>query len=153
MLSILSTLAATLVVMTLLPTGLLHAAQPYFFIHTITNYRILPASLAGVVGLLLPYFQITLGACLLLKIAERMALHLAMIVFASFAIAQFSVLARGIEIDCGCFGFMKTEVSATSVLVPLSLLITCFLAQSKPQGGGTKQSVVDSSTRSVAREG
>lgn len=131
MLPALSKLSATLLVIALISSGLLHAAQPYFFIHTITNYRILPPSLAGVVGLFLPYLQIVLGTCLLLKFAERVALRLAMAIFASFALAQASVLVRGIEIDCGCFGFMKSEVSIVSILLPIALVLACFLGESQ----------------------
>lgn len=112
----------------LLFSGIVHAAQPYYFIHTVSSYRVLPAVAAGIVGLWLPYLQIVLALCIGLGIAERVALWTAAVTFAAYAVAQLSVLARGMEIDCGCFGFVSTAVSPTSVAMPIVLMGACALA-------------------------
>ncbi|MGQ0601070.1 MAG: MauE/DoxX family redox-associated membrane protein [Anaerolineales bacterium] len=121
-------LSAMVISAVLLFSGIVHAAQPYYFIHTVSSYRLLPASVSGVLGLWLPYLQIVLAIYIGLGIAEKVALWIAASVFMAYTIAQLSVLARGMEIDCGCFGFVSTTVSVTSVAIPLLLIGVCILA-------------------------
>jgi uncharacterized membrane protein YphA (DoxX/SURF4 family) len=67
-------------------------------------FRLLPESLVPVVGHLLPVLELVIGACLLLGLLTRamaMATALLMVLF-TFGIA--SAWARGLEIQCGCFG-------------------------------------------------
>lgn len=109
-------------------TGLIHAAQPYYFIHTLASYRLLPADASGLLGLWLPYLQIVLGLCIGLRIAEKFALYVAACLFTIFAFAQTTVLIRGIGIDCGCFGFVAHTVSMGSVTLPILLIGACTLA-------------------------
>lgn len=109
----------------LLSTGFIHASQPYYFVHTVSSYEVLPAWAAGVVGIWLPYFQIVVALCMVLRIVERTALILASALFAVFAISQVSVLVRGLEIDCGCFGNAATAISPATVSVPAALFIVC----------------------------
>lgn len=134
-----SALSSLFVAGILLFTGAIHAAQPYFFVHTIASYRILPAWLAGLVGIWLPYGQIVLALCIGCRIAERSALKVAAIVFITFALAQMAVLIRGMDIDCGCFGFVARTVTAQSVTIPIILTVTCFLAA--VSGGGAEESM------------
>lgn len=112
----------------LLFTGFIHAAQPYFFIHTIASYRLFPANVSGFLGLWLPYLQIVLAACIGLRISEKVALYMATGLFTTFALAQAAVLMRGIEIDCGCFGFVAHTISPSSVALPVALAVVCALA-------------------------
>src|SRR6185312_3828707 len=83
---------------------------------------------SGIVGLWLPYLQIVLALCIGLRIAERVALGMSALLFATYVLAQISVLARGIEIDCGCFGFIASKVSPLSVSLPVILLGACLVA-------------------------
>ena len=107
-------------------SGIVHAVQPYYFIHTVSSYDLLPAAASGLAGLWLPYLQIVLGLCIGFGLAERVALGTAALLFAAFALAQLSVLMRGMEIDCGCFGFVASEISVFSVSLPILLLGACI---------------------------
>ena len=109
-------------------TGIVHATQPYLFIHTIASYRILPSWASGVVGLWVPHLQLTLGVCLGLNWAPRIALGLAALLFAVFSAAQVTAWTRGVDIDCGCFGFVASTVSITTILLPTSLSGACAAA-------------------------
>jgi putative oxidoreductase len=124
----LSDVSSMIVAAVLLFTGSIHAAQPYFFIHTIASYRLLSADVSGLLGLWLPYLQIVLGLCIGLRIAEKVALCIAAGVFTTFALAQTAVLMRGMEIDCGCFGFVAHTVSPSSIALPIALAVICALA-------------------------
>ena len=110
----------------LFTTGVVHAVQPYYFIHTISSYRILDSFMSGLVGLWLPYLQIVLATCLSLRLVEIAATLVSTVLFAVFSIAQVSVLARGMEIDCGCYGFVASGVSPFTVMVPSVLCLACF---------------------------
>jgi uncharacterized membrane protein YphA (DoxX/SURF4 family) len=67
-------------------------------------FDLLPEALVPAVGHLLPVLEIVIGACLLLGLLTRgvaMASGLLLLVFI-FGIG--SAWARGLEIQCGCFG-------------------------------------------------
>jgi uncharacterized membrane protein YphA (DoxX/SURF4 family) len=67
-------------------------------------FRLLPESVVPAVGHLLPVLELVIGACLLLGLLTRamaVATALLMVLF-TFGIA--SAWARGLEIQCGCFG-------------------------------------------------
>jgi len=121
-------LFAMIVAVSLLFTGLIHAAQPYYYVHAIANYRILSAEASGLVGLYLPYLQLVLAFCICFRIAEKASLATAAMVFLVFAVAQATVLARGINVDCGCFGFVAHPVSPTSLAVPVLLCCAATIA-------------------------
>lgn len=126
-------ISAMIVAGVLLYTGLVHAWQPYFFIYSITAYRILPSQLAGTLGIILPYLQIVLALCIATRQAERASLWMASGLFAVFTLAQAIVLIRGLEIDCGCFGYAASPVNGFTILMPITLLVTCVLAMQSRQ--------------------
>ncbi|MDR2896733.1 MAG: DoxX family membrane protein [Propionibacteriaceae bacterium] len=67
-------------------------------------YHILPYDLAQVVGMALPFAEIGLGLLLVIGLFTRLAGVLGALLMLAFIIAIASVWARGISIDCGCFG-------------------------------------------------
>jgi uncharacterized membrane protein YphA (DoxX/SURF4 family) len=71
---------------------------------SIAGYRILPAAFVGPLGVVLPYFEIMLGAYLVAGIFTRIAAWVAAVQFSIFALAVGSLVVRGIPADCGCFG-------------------------------------------------
>jgi putative oxidoreductase len=132
----LSNVSSMIVAAVLLFTGLVHAAQPYFFIHTIASYRLLSADASGLLGLWLPYLQIVLAVCIGIRCAEKVALCIAAGLFTTFALAQTTVYLRGMEIDCGCFGFVAHAVSLSSVALPIALAVVCALVVVGDRGFG-----------------
>jgi uncharacterized membrane protein YphA (DoxX/SURF4 family) len=56
------------------------------------------------VGHGLPILEILVGACLLLGLLTRLAGVLSALMQLAFVIGIASVWARGLSIDCGCFG-------------------------------------------------
>jgi uncharacterized membrane protein YphA (DoxX/SURF4 family) len=71
---------------------------------TVAGYRILPPFLVAPLGLILPYFEIGLGAYLVLGLFTRGAALVAAAQFAVFAAAVASLVVRHIPANCGCFG-------------------------------------------------
>jgi uncharacterized membrane protein YphA (DoxX/SURF4 family) len=69
----------------------------------VAAYQILPYALNYLVAATLPYIEFLAGVLLLLNLRVRPALVVVGAMTACFMGALVSVLARGLEIDCGCF--------------------------------------------------
>ena len=66
------------------------------------------------VGHLLPVLEVVVGAMLVLGVLVRGAAVVSALLFVMFILGIVSVWARGIEIDCGCFGGGGYDPDATS---------------------------------------
>jgi uncharacterized membrane protein YphA (DoxX/SURF4 family) len=67
-------------------------------------YELLPAGLVGPVSAALPWAELAVGAALLAGYALRVAAGTAGVALIGFLIALGQAKARGLAIDCGCFG-------------------------------------------------
>lgn len=74
------------------------------FAGEITAYQIVPAGIAQVMALVFPLIEILIGVFLILGLATRWAAAAAGGMLLIFIIAIISAMARGLNIDCGCFG-------------------------------------------------
>ncbi|MEV1285542.1 MauE/DoxX family redox-associated membrane protein [Micromonospora sp. NPDC049679] len=70
----------------------------------VNAYRIMSYDLAQVIGAALPFVEIALGVLLLLGLATRLAAGVSAALLAVFVAGIASAWARGLAIDCGCFG-------------------------------------------------
>lgn len=70
----------------------------------VNAYQILPYDLAVAVGFALPFVEIALGVLLLLGLATRLAAGFSALLLVIFITGIVSAWARGLAIDCGCFG-------------------------------------------------
>jgi len=67
-------------------------------------YEVLPISLANFLGIFLPWFEVGLGVLLILGIAVRLSALFGGALMVVFIAAISQAWARGLSIDCGCFG-------------------------------------------------
>jgi uncharacterized membrane protein YphA (DoxX/SURF4 family) len=67
-------------------------------------YRILPEALVKPVGYGLPFLEIALVLLLLVGLGTRIAAIISGVLLLVYIGSIASVWARGISIDCGCFG-------------------------------------------------
>jgi len=88
----------------LLISGVIKALDARETIVAVRAYQLVPESLVGAVAAVLPYLEIALGLLLLIGLATRLAAVLAAVVMVIFVAAVTSAAARGLSIDCGCFG-------------------------------------------------
>ncbi len=97
--------------------GLSKLAEPVGFAREIANYQFLPA-LAPHLAVVLPAAEIVAALGLLVPSSayRRAAALLAAGLLASFSVAVISVVWRGVNIDCGCFGSGSGEISGLTVL-------------------------------------
>lgn len=87
-----------------LVAGALKLTEPDASIAAVRAYELLPSSVAETVGTALPALEMVIGLALVLGVFTRGAAALSALLFVAFIIGIASVWARGIEIDCGCFG-------------------------------------------------
>jgi len=83
-------------------------------------YQLLPYDLAGVVGYALPVVEILVGGLLLVGLFTRACAIVSALLMAAFVIGIASAWARGLSIDCGCFGG-GGQIGAEQTAYPLEL--------------------------------
>lgn len=67
-------------------------------------YELLPIPLANFMGIFLPFFELAIGILLVLGASTRIAALLSGLLMFAFMIGISQAWARGLSIDCGCFG-------------------------------------------------
>jgi uncharacterized membrane protein YphA (DoxX/SURF4 family) len=88
----------------LLVAGGLKAFKPSESAGAVAAYKILPTDIAHLIGYALPWLEVALGILLIIGLTTRLAAIAGTAVMIIFIAAIISVWARGILIDCGCFG-------------------------------------------------
>lgn len=102
--SVITLVARLIVGGVLLVAGGLKAFVPTESANAVAAYKILPTQIAHIVGYALPWLEIAIGVLLIVGISVRMAAIVAAGIMMIFIAAIISIWARGILIDCGCFG-------------------------------------------------
>ncbi|MGJ3509789.1 MauE/DoxX family redox-associated membrane protein [Enemella sp. A6] len=88
-----------------LVSGLLKVGTPQQSVMAVEAYELpLPPALVNVIGWGLPWFEIALGLLLLAGLLTRPAAIASAVVLVLFMAGIISAWARGLSIDCGCFG-------------------------------------------------
>ena len=100
----LSTVARLVLGVVLVYAGGIKALEPDAAVRAVQAYRLLPPSVDDLVGYGLPLFEVAVGVLLLLGLGTRVAAWLAGILMVVFVAGIISAWARGLSIDCGCFG-------------------------------------------------
>ncbi len=88
----------------LLWSGGAKVSEPSQAVMAVQAYKILPVSVGEFVGYALPLFELALGVALLVGVATRISAVVAGALMTAFVVGVASVWARGLSIDCGCFG-------------------------------------------------
>ena len=88
----------------LFAAGALKIPTPYKAAAAMRAYELLPNSLASFFGYILPWFEVGPGLLLLLGVATRLSGLIGALLMLLFIGAIASAWARGLSIDCGCFG-------------------------------------------------
>jgi uncharacterized membrane protein YphA (DoxX/SURF4 family) len=88
----------------LLLAGYLKAFSPDKSQMAVRAYEILPISVANFLGIILPWLEIGAGLLLLVGLGIRYASIFGSVLMLIFVIAISQAWARGLSIDCGCFG-------------------------------------------------
>ncbi|GHJ57819.1 hypothetical protein NOK12_03380 [Nocardioides sp. OK12] len=94
--------------------GAVKLPDPYESVAAVRAYDLLPEAVVPTVGQLLPVVEVVIGLALVLGLLTRGASVVSAVLFVAFIIGIASVWARGMTIDCGCFGGGGTDPDAAS---------------------------------------
>ncbi|MGY1855444.1 MauE/DoxX family redox-associated membrane protein [Modestobacter sp. SYSU DS0290] len=100
----LATAARLLLGVVLVVAGGLKLPDPAAAERAVRAYRLLPETLVAPVAFGLPVLEIAVGLALLAGVFLRTAAVAAAVLMLVFLAAVGSAWARGLQIDCGCFG-------------------------------------------------
>jgi uncharacterized membrane protein YphA (DoxX/SURF4 family) len=87
-----------------LVSGLLKATDPDQTYVAVRAYDVLPDAGVEVVAALLPWVELALGVLLLAGVGTRLVAALSAVLLVVFVAGVTQAWARGLSIDCGCFG-------------------------------------------------
>ena len=97
-----------------LAAGALKVPDPASSVRAVRAYDLLPESVVPTIGHALPALEIVLGVALIVGVLVRGAAVLSAILQVAFIIGISSAWARGLQIDCGCFGDGGFDADATA---------------------------------------
>ena len=87
-----------------LASGLIKAGDTGQTVAAVRAYQVLPAALVGPVAGVLPFLELALGALVLVGIGQRLLGVLSALLLLMYIAGVAQSWARGLTIDCGCFG-------------------------------------------------
>jgi uncharacterized membrane protein YphA (DoxX/SURF4 family) len=101
--------------------------DPAGFSRNVFHYQILPGNVVNAVAILLPWIELFVGLFLIFGIWLRGAAFIAMVSLVVFLAAMGSALARGLNIDCGCFKTSGSPLGPDRLIGDALLLIMAIL--------------------------
>jgi len=78
--------------------------DPTAFSAQIHHYRLVPVGAENLLAVLLPWVELLAGLALVLGPHARSGAWLSVAMLAVFTLAVGTAVARGLDIECGCFG-------------------------------------------------
>jgi len=112
--------------------GLAKIADPIRFFSTLLHFRLFSDAVLPFLAVYLPWLEFLLGLSLLTGILHRTSALMLTFLNVLFAAAILSVVMRGIEVDCGCFGLLADMLQLpdtadmTAVARDLLFAFMCF---------------------------
>jgi uncharacterized membrane protein YphA (DoxX/SURF4 family) len=141
----LATAARLLLGGVLLVAGALKVPDPAAAVRAVRAYQLLPEALVGPVAFGLPVLEIAVGLALLVGVFVRTAALASAALMVLFLVGVVSAWARGLQIDCGCFGGGGTvapdetaypsEVARDTALLLIALALARWPASRLALGG------------------
>ncbi len=83
-------------------------------VRAVRAYELLPEAVVPAVGHALPFVEVTVGLLLIFGLLTRLMAGISSLLFIAFIIGIASAWARGLQIDCGCFGGGGFDADAAS---------------------------------------
>jgi uncharacterized membrane protein YphA (DoxX/SURF4 family) len=114
-------------------------SDPDAAVRAVRAYQLLPEALVRPVAWGLPFAELALAVLLAVGLATRLAAAASAVLLALFMVAIAAAWARGLQIDCGCFGGggAAMGVRASDYLLELvrdaGLLVVAALLAWRPQ--------------------
>jgi uncharacterized membrane protein YphA (DoxX/SURF4 family) len=94
--------------------GLLKLADPAQSVRAVRAYQILPEAVVPSVGYALPALEVAVGVLVIAGLGLRLVAVLSSLLLVAFIVGISSAWARGLRIECGCFGGGGDAANAAS---------------------------------------
>jgi len=156
----LATAARALLGVVFVWAGVVKLPDPAAAERAVRAYRLLPESLVAAAAFGLPVIEIAVGLALLAGVFVRTAAIAASVMLAVYIAAIASVWARGLSIDCGCFGnggqvaagatHYPTEIARDAALLIVGLALARW-PRSRLALGAAQQPLPQEPQREVSR--
>ena len=98
------------------------------FALSIDQYQLLPSAGVILLALSLPWLELVLGLGLLVPQVQKTSRRLCAALLLLFTVVHISALARGIEVQCACFGQESLASSAGEALLRNAGLLSLAIA-------------------------
>ena len=97
--------------------GAVKVIDPVTFARDIDNYKMLPWKAGVSLALYLPWLEIFCGLALITRIFFRGGVFIVTSLMSVFIVASIVAKARGLDVNCGCFGHASTYLNFSWHLV------------------------------------
>lgn len=113
--------------------GLAKVGDPAAFAEQIHNFRLVPLFAENLVAMTLPWIEVVAALALLVGVRARDGAILAGASLGVFTLAVIAAVARGLDIECGCFGTADaSRVGVTKIVQNLALIGVAVVASLRP---------------------
>jgi len=103
--------------------GLPKTPHPQLFLINVRGYMLLPDLALPSFTVILPMVEVVAGACLVTGVWVRPSALLAGALLAMFLIGMAAAMARGLDIECDCFGRGGAKVGPAKIAEDLAMLL------------------------------
>lgn len=103
--------------------------EPTSFAKSIWYYHLVPGKLINLMALIVPWLELVCGLGLILGIFYRGAKLWTTLLMLVFIAALSSTIARGLDIDCGCFKASKGATGSAWQSLIFDLVAMLFVIQ------------------------
>jgi putative oxidoreductase len=107
--------------------------DPIKFAQEVNNYRLLPAALVNLIAVALPFVELFAGILLVVGFRIRAGALAVVGLLCGFIFAMCYVWAKGIDIECGCFG-KGTKVGLRAVSEDVGMMLLALEAYAFDNG-------------------
>ena len=113
--------------------GVVKVVDPLGFAQDIRNYRLVGQSLSFIAAVILPWLEILAGAFLIAGVWKRGAALVITGLLVFFILLTLVTMARGLDVDCGCFGSLSRKSGWGVILEDLGMLFLSLCALFDPR--------------------
>ena len=113
---------------TFVSAGVLKILDPARFASAVGNYRLASHELINIIAILVPWIETVAGLCVLAGIWLRPSALIVTVMTGIFLLVIASALARGLNIECGCFGTIGgRKIGLQSLVIGFALFCLAAL--------------------------
>lgn len=116
--------------------GLVKIIEPLDFAQNIMGYRLVGRTLAFAAALYLPWLELMAGVFLVAGFMKRASAVVISVLLVFFLALTVVTMARGIDVECGCFGALSRKADYRLLVEDGLLLLLSLAVLFAPTGAG-----------------